>query len=600
MDDLSVRLLADLDTSQPVAAAARMDGAVRTAAAGIDASMKRSQMSVDRTGASLQQVARGGAIAGRSIVAGMNVAAAAAAGADRSIVRMGVSLLSAFATGGPPMLALAAVGAVIGLITSGTDEAAEKARKMGDEIAKWKTGAVDAGNAAREAFSDFGLTETSKLERQIESFKAMAENARRIESIAHVGTTASEMGALRGDLLKAAGEADASGVSGGRERAKQMREQAEQIQNLIQLTKDLEKAERELQNSNPVAVGLQGLVQKRDAAATRQESALRALGAGVAGQGAGADAARRAADLQRDNALIREQSDEYVKQLQIELQIATLQKSFEGALGNELALLGEIAVLGAKIHTLDGLKGEEARKYLKALRDEIAGKREVLSVTQEINVKTADRDLRRQIESAEALFAVDKQRIDLAHQMIDLQRKGASSGLIDRYGSAVRSGNQFRADDPLRDELRTLGLISDERRQQIEIEKFIRDQRRAGASEELIQELAAAKARQPMFDLIRGMGQSISSAMADALVDGAETDFKNAADIGRNLLRAMLSAVMNSLTQSLVGGLMGMLGGGGGGGSGGGGGILSTVVGLGSSLVGGGSAAGAGIAAADC
>lgn len=596
MGDKLVRLVTEIDTGQVSTASRKMEGDYRAAVAGMDAASRQAEASVGRVGGAIGNVPRLAARAGQAMSAAIGATTAAAAGAERSWIALGTSVLAAFGSGHVAGT-IAVAGAAIGLLVGGTDKAAESARAAGAEIRKMGADAIAAGRDAAAALSDFGRLDSSRLKEQASLFRQMKEDADRLAGATRPGSGSDSLLDLRGKVVREMDAANAEGTSTGLVRAKALKDQADALAKVIELTKNLEAAERALRGSNPIAIAVQGLEAKRNTAEALRDQGFRDLRKLATGQGEAADASGALATNRANNAALLDQWNTRKGILSIELQEAQIREAFAGGLSNELSLLGEIATLDNQIRYLRGMTGEDARREVSSLEDQVAAKRKLLDTTREINVATANRSLDWEIAGAEALTAVDKRRVDLAHKLDDLKRSHASQDRIARFEAAALAQAQFNADEPVRRQLETMRAITGEQQRQVELAHAVEDMRRNGVSESLVQAFSLEKAKEPILATFREITGSITQTLSSGIVDGLESGFSNADEVIHTIWRSTLTTLLNDLlkmvadglTSSFSSGLGGVFGSLFGGGGGGGGGFVSTLL----SSVGGGDTAGA-------
>lgn len=216
-------------------------------------------------------------------------------------------------------------------------------------------------------------------------------------------------------------------------------------------------------------------------------------------------------------------------------EIAALRMEAAGVPTGEIGLRQQIEDYERRIAALQGIQTNEARKQVRELTLELEGTRELLGLHQDIAATKVNEDLMREIESRSAVTDEMRRQLDLAREITDWTKKGASPALIEQLKAAT-----LRA--------------------------------------QVIQEW------QPVF-------RTIESALTDAIVDGLTNGFRNGGDIAKRLVNTLLSQLIGSIVSSGINALMGgILGGGGGGGLGGIGGIATALIG---GIAGGGGGGGA-------
>lgn len=143
MPDEIVRLVTEIDTTQPVSGAAGIDDAFKRTEQSVGDSMRRSGTAVkglgdeaDKTSDRWRTFASHTARVGRLMVGAIGAASSAAAGAERDWIRLGSTILMSFAAGGPVVGGLSLVAAGVGILGSSTKDAAEAAAKYREEMAK--------------------------------------------------------------------------------------------------------------------------------------------------------------------------------------------------------------------------------------------------------------------------------------------------------------------------------------------------------------------------------------------------------------------------------------------------------------------------------
>ena len=181
---------------------------------------------------------------------------------------------------------------------------------------------------------------------------------------------------------------------------------------------------------------------------------------------------------------------------------------------NEIALLQQINDLSKERSDLDGVNLKDAKVKVRDLTLEIEGTQQLLDLTRQINRERADKSLQREVD--------------------------------------------------------LLRAVTDEETRQVQLNQKIEDLRKQGASDTLISQYVALKAREPMLQFVKGLSQTLESGITDAIVSGVMDGWDSAAQIWRNVVRSLLTQTIQSLVgtllQSVVGSIGGALGGGGGGG----------------------------------
>jgi hypothetical protein len=209
-----------------------------------------------------------------------------------------------------------------------------------------------------------------------------------------------------------------------------------------------------------------------------------------------------------------------------------------------------------------------------------------------------------QVEAiAEAgLDAIEARRAQRARQKAEADAKKA------REDAEHKAEVLADAQQSIRREIDLLNAADEPRRAMVELEAKIAEYRKKGVDEGLLQELrlagmskldreAAEKAAEETRKVFDGIADSVTGTLADAIIQGLDTGFKNAGDIARQAMRAIEAELIHSLASSLSGalggGLAALFGGGGAPAGGGAAGIASTLIGA---FAGGGSGGGGALA----
>lgn len=527
-----VRLVVEIDASKVAPASARMRNEFGAAVRAMDADSRRAQESVVAIGERSLGAARMGALAMRSMSAGIGAATAAAAAQQRSWLSLGTTILASFAAGGPVVGGIALVAAGIGLVSSSADQAEESMRRL---IASAKA----AASEMRDAFVDAGAAAERAGERRIEALaRQEQELSQKLRSVRQTAGLALDDGREIDAALQARRrllpELDAEGTFGAKQRRKSVEEEIDLLVKLRAAYLRIGEARSKLA-SKPWDFGVPSQSQVDDLRkAQREFQELAASTSEALGEQAGS--LETQLRTLRD-ALATEEMREKFRRDELAggslRQAAALQRVFNGEKAEEVRLDQEIEDITARILVLDRLRTKEAQTEADDLREVLRGKQELLDVIRGINRATAARDM------------------------------------------------QW--------ELRMMRAITDEQRAQVALEREIEQKRAAGWSEAGIAELVALRARQPMLDFARELQSTLQGALTSAIVDGLTNGFRNGMDIVRQLINQLLTQVVGSLVNTGLNAVFGALFGGAG--LGGGGGIASLATGAIGSVVGGGGGA---------
>ncbi len=453
-----------------------------------------------RTAAGFGYFAKTGARSMTALSAGIGAATAAAAGGERQFLSLGVTILSSFAAGGPVAGSLAILAGGIGLMLGKTDNLQERltaTAKAAREAGQAMQAAYDKAGVAAE---QFGKTEETQARARMEELARHSEllsqatetDLRDFEATFRLRKAYQVQIVELEEVGTAAAKAEAAALVKERDLLDEVLVLSRSVNNIKEAAR--RSAERAARMGRPsyeiTALGSGGQA-LRDAEQALQQAVN---AAGPAFRSAATTTRQQTEQAQAEAAMRIAKETLRLKELSADSDRKgeALQRVFNGEKADEVALSQEIVQLEEQLQVLKMGTTDEQRKEARELAIILAAKKDLLETVKQINRATADRNL------------------------------------------------QW--------ELNQLSAITDEEKRQAEIEKQLFDLRRSGASEGLIAQWTALKAREPLLAFLRDLEQPIENGLSNLIVDGIRTGFENAGDIAEQ----MWSSLLQSLVQDLV------------------------------------------------
>ncbi len=484
---------------------------------------------------SLTQATKGAQAGLRSMVSGITAVSAAAAGAEKSVAMVGMSLLTAFASGGPAALGIAAVGAAIGTVV-GHFRSLNAEQEREAEIRKKTLEDLREEVRQRRALVDLMNRlgrEPTKGELSIDDIQKRI-NAKRAEMVELEKVERSMRDPK--SFLAYINAQDRIRILGGE--IESLGRQFVEQDRLLRIEEQRKKvAEDQKRESDRVAAAAGRQKDEWKAVAEWIGSALARLREmqAVAARQALGDMLSSAVDapLNALRSLVRRPAAE-----------APVDRVF---LENQRALDNEIALI----------------------REQNAFRRERLRIEQ---------DLKAELERIAALGVTDPKDVVRLQNRARLIARERAGDVDDREAeSKARAAQPFvaRGEDLERD-LVLLRESNDLRRDRLAIDQeihqeivavqaaFLRGEIGAGTRDDMVAKLEEMRElRQRLvedeFTLnLRSVGPQLSATWADLVRDGITTGFRSAADIGRNLLLNLGSQFTQLGFNALLSGIPGL------------------------------------------
>lgn len=586
--DETVRLVTEIVTEQVASASKKMEADYRAAVSGMDRATKDTSQNIGKISTSVEGVGRIAHVAGKALSAGIGAATAAAAGAERSWIGLGTSILASFAAGGPVAGGIAIVGAAIGVASGKADEFHAHVLELSSALKAAASAGIDAfqqmGEEARRALELPGQA----FARSMEDIRARSAFLKDLTPLT-TGVSGNEAHAGLMTLYRQVSDYERSGSKDAEKTAAWMRDQLKAAEAIVPLLAEVKRL-TESKGTFLQKLGYGGLIGKSqqediNEAQARLQAARNAL-SGLIEQGqAGLGDVSKTAQANENRRLAEESlrlnqiGAEWVQKGNL------LEADLLGYKMDQVQLQQEIDTLEERRVMLAGLTDAASQKETRELTLRLAAMRHFLDfVMKPIDALKEANQMEGMLKPLEAGLPFLQKEYDLARKIAGMDNGFGNPKSIAGLNAELEL---LKAEQAREVAIAALTFdIAEKRRKAAEENRGLVDREEAARRAQIentysmavLQANAQLQAKlfEDMRALLDGIKGTLGQGLTDIIMDGITNGFKNAQQLALQLVRSLLSQVLNSIVTSGINAAFSALFGGGGGG---GGGILSSLVG---------------------